>query len=313
MMRIVALVPGGIEEQLLVFPTLDALKQAYPNATIDSVVEPRAQSAYRLSKSVASTIPYDFQASNSPADWANLLGVLRDRTYDIAVSLSQSWGLGLLLWLTGIPKRIGLGGSSLFFTDTVPLKSGQYDALKSLDVLQGLGLSVAASDLSITVPIKDIDWAEAEQKRLGLPGGGYVVLYTGDPSTENVYPVEHWATIVQDFKKRQPDLPVVAIADGSNQNLVSALNQACPTLKVTRSSEIGKLAAMIAGANLVLCPDSVPMQLAVALKVFTLALFGKTTPETRLPKSDRFLGLQSSTGNLADLSPETVLAKVWGG
>ena len=41
-MRILALVPGGIGDQILFFPTLENLKTQYPNSTIDVMVEPRA-------------------------------------------------------------------------------------------------------------------------------------------------------------------------------------------------------------------------------------------------------------------------------
>jgi ADP-heptose:LPS heptosyltransferase len=311
-MRIVALVPGGLEEQLLFFPTLDALKQAYPNSTLDVVVEPRAQSAYRVSKAVSSTIPYDYQARNSPADWANLLGVLRDRTYDVAISLSKGWGAELLLWLTGIPVRIGYGKSG-YLTNTVSIKTDQYEALQNYDLLQGLGISAPCPELAITLPIKDIEWAEAEQKRLGLPGGGYVMIYSGDPDAGRYYPAEHWQKIIADFQQRQPELPIVVVDGTGDREFIRSMLQACPTLKVTQPGDLGKLAAIIAGANLMLCPDSLAMQLAVALKVFTLALFGETNPETRLPQGDRFVGIKSPTGNLADIAPETVLAKVWGG
>jgi len=47
-MRILALVPGGIGDQLLFFPTLESLKNQYPQAAIDVIVEPRAKSAYRV-------------------------------------------------------------------------------------------------------------------------------------------------------------------------------------------------------------------------------------------------------------------------
>ncbi|NJL39626.1 MAG: lipopolysaccharide heptosyltransferase family protein, partial [Leptolyngbyaceae cyanobacterium SM1_4_3] len=66
-------------------------------------------------------------------------------------------------------------------------------------------------------------------------------------------------------------------------------------------------------ANLLLCTDSAPMHLAVALKVYTLALFGPTDPAKLLPASDKFLGIKSPTGNIADVDPQTVLKQVWGG
>lgn len=318
-MRVVALVPGGIGDQILFFPTLDDLKQNYPNVEIDVVVEPRAKSAYRVSKSVSDVIGFDFKDRNSPADWANLLGVVRDRYYDAALSLGRSWGVGLLLWLTGTPVRVGYANSlgNLFLTNAVPLKPDQYAAQMYHDLLQGLGLNTPCPDLSISIPKGDLDWADAEQKRLSTRG--YVLIHGGSSQLakakgiNKIYPVEHWQAIVQDFQQRQPDLPIVVVQGPEDQEFVGALVKACPGLKVTKPGDIGKLAAMIAAANLMLCTDSAPMHLAVALKVYTLALFGPTDPAKLLPASDKFVGIKSPTGKMADISPQTVLAKVWGG
>ncbi|MEL7224264.1 MAG: hypothetical protein AAGL17_05220, partial [Cyanobacteria bacterium J06576_12] len=85
-MRILALVPGGISDQLLFFPALDDIKQAYPNAEIAVAVEPQASAAYRVSKNVNTVIPFTFSAANSPSDWANLLGIVRDREYEVAIT-----------------------------------------------------------------------------------------------------------------------------------------------------------------------------------------------------------------------------------
>jgi ADP-heptose:LPS heptosyltransferase len=76
---------------------------------------------------------------------------------------------------------------------------------------------------------------------------------------------------------------------------------------------VGKLAAAIAAANLMLCTDSAPMHLAVAVQTYTIALFGPTDPAKLLPTGDRYIPIASPTGNMADISPKTVLEKVWGG
>lgn len=319
-MRIVALVPGGIGDQILFFPTLDDLKQTYPNAEIDVVVEPRSQSAYRICKSVNDTILFDFKGRSSPADWANLLGVLRDRYYDVALTLGRSWGPGLLLWLTGIETRIGYGtgGKTSFLTRTVPLKMEQYAAGMYHDLLQGLDINTPCPELAIAIPKRDLDWAEAEQKRLAIAGGGYVLIHPGaselsqQKKIDKIYPVEKWQQIVQDFQQKQPELPLVVVQGPDDRAVVSDLVKACPGLKVTSPDDIGKLAAMIAGANLMLCTDSAPMHLAVALKVYTLALFGPTDPERLLPSSDRFLSIKSPTANMEDIDPQIVLKQVWG-
>lgn len=309
-MRVVALVPGGISEQILFFPTLDALKQNYPNAEVDVVVEPRAKPAYRVSKSVDDILTFDFQDRNSPADWANLLGVLRDRDYEAVLSSDRSGGSGLLLWLTGIPKRVGftMGGSKFFFTDTVLLKPDQYGATMYHDLLQGLGMQGDCPELTVRIPKADQDWADAERKRLGI--NGYVLLYGGPTET---YPIASWQKIIQDFQQKQPEIPLVVLQDLEDRDFVSALLQVAPGLKVTQPGDVGKLAAMIAGANLLLGVEGTAIHLAVALQVYTLVLLGESEPETLLPSADKFVGLRAQSGRLTDLGPEQVLQKVWGG
>jgi ADP-heptose:LPS heptosyltransferase len=316
-MRVVALIPGGVGEQILFFPTLDDLKLKYPDAEIDVVVEPRAKAAYRVSKSVNDVIIFDFKDRSSPADWANLLGVIRDRYYDSAISLRQSWSIGLLLWLTGVPSRVSYdnGGGKMFLTETVPLKPQQYTAQSDHDLLQGVGINTPCPDLAINVPRGDIDWAEMERQRLGIKGA-YVLMYPGTSQLadgETGYPMEQWQKIIQDFQAKQPEMPLVIAQGTGERELIAALISAHPTLKVTKPTDIGKWAAMIAGANLVLCPNSVPMHLAIALQVYTLALFGSTDSAQFLPKSDKFIAIQSPSRSLADIKPEQILQKVWGG
>jgi ADP-heptose:LPS heptosyltransferase len=319
-MRVLALVPGGIGDQILFFPTLDDLKRSYPDAKIDVVVEPQSKAAYRVCKSVQDVIPFDFKDRNSLTDWVNLVGTLRDREYDVAISLEQHWFVGLLLWLTGIPTRVGYQGErTIFLTNPVPLKNQQYAAHMYHDLLQGLGINTPCPELSINVPKSDIDWAESEQKRLGIQESGYIILHAGSSQMaqakdiDKIYPVENWQQIIQEFQQRQPDLPVVVIQEPEDEQLVRELLQSCPDIKVASPTDIGKLAAMIAGANLILCTDSAPMHLAVAVQTYTIALFGPTEPQKLLPASDRFLAIKSPTIKMSNISPQTVLERVWSG
>jgi ADP-heptose:LPS heptosyltransferase len=318
-MRIIALVPGGIGDQILFFPTLDDLKRVYPNAQIDVVVEPRSRDAYRVSKSVHDTIPFDFKARNSLADFGNLLGTLRDREYDIAITLGQRAAVGFLLWLTGIPTRVGYDGNgNRFLTATVPLKPNQYAAAMYHDLLQGLGITSPTPEVAVNVPAKDLDWADGERKRLGVQGG-YVLLHGGSSTLakqkgiDKIYPVDSWNGIIRDFQRKQPELPVVVVEGPDDAEFVASLVQANPQVKITAPEDLGKLTAMIAGANLMLCTDSGPMHLSVAVQTYTLALFGPTDPQKLLPNDSRFVGIKSFTGKMSDISPNMVMEKVWGG
>ncbi|HEY9650792.1 MAG TPA: glycosyltransferase family 9 protein [Coleofasciculaceae cyanobacterium] len=319
-MRIIALVPGGIGDQILFFPALDDLKRYYPKSEIDVVVEPRAKGAYRVCKSVDEVLAFDFKDRNGPADFGNLLGVLRDREYDAAITLGRRWSVGLLLWMTGIPTRISyktdLGG--WFFTNTVPLKTEQYAAWMYHDLLQGFGINSPSPELAINVPKQDIDWAEVEQARLGIKETGYILIHGGASQVsqakgiDKIYPVKNWQKIIEDLQQKQPELPIVLLEGPDDAQWVTALKQSNPELKTVAPEDIGKLAAMIAGANLMLCTHSAPMHLAVAVGTYAIALFGPTEAKKLLPSSERCMGIQSPTNRIADIKPEDVLKKVWG-
>ena len=320
-MRILALVPGGIGDQILFFPTLDDLKTYYPQAEIDVIVEPRSKGAYRVSGSVDEVLTFDFKDRNGLADFGNLLGIIRDREYDAALALGRRGSIGLLLWMSGIPTRVGYEANSgkIFFTNTVPLKTEQYAAQMYHDLLQGFGITSPCPELALSVPRQDIEWAENEQRRLGIADSGYILIHGGSSELaqaagiNKIYPAEKWQQIIEDIQQKQPGLPIVLLQGPDDAQWVTALKQSNPDLKVIAPPDVGKLAATIASANLMLCTDSAPMHLAVAVGTYTIALFGPTEAKKLLPDNERCISIQSATRSIADIKPEEVLKQIWRG
>jgi ADP-heptose:LPS heptosyltransferase len=312
-MRILALVPGGIDEQILFFPTLEDLKKQYPNAAIDVMVEPRAKSAYRVCPYVHEVLLFDYRDRNGLADYLNLLGIIRDREYDIALSLVQRWTIGLLLWLNGIPMRLGYKTTiSWFLSQSVPLKTEQYAAYVYHDLLQGLGIKSPCPDLKVTLPKEDIDWAETEQKRLDIKESGYILIYDSPEGSNGIYPISKWLKIVGDIQQKEPNLPIVLLQNSKNSQWVAKMIEDRPNLKITSPSDLGKLAGIVAGANLMLCLEGTPMHLSVAVGTYTIALLGATEVAKLLPPNrESCVGIPSPTDKIADIQPETILQQIW--
>ena len=264
-------------------------------------------------------LTYDFKDANSLADWGNLLGIMRDREYEAVISLGQRWTVGLLLWLTGIPKRVGYAGNGgIFLSDPIPLKTEQYAAHMYHDLLQGMNINTTFKGISINVLKKDIAWAEAEQQRLGVAESGYILIHGGSSKLaqikgiDKIYPTNYWLEIISQLQQKQPNLPVVLVKGPEDGAWSSEISQSSRDVKIVIPGDVGKLAAFIAAANLMLCTDSAPMHLAVAVGTYTIALFGPTDPKKLLPKSDRVIAVKSSTGKMADILPQQVLQKIWG-
>ncbi len=315
-MRILALVPGGISDQILFFPTIEGLKAQFPQSQIDVVVEPRAKEAYGICKSVRDTVVFDFKGRNSLADWGNLLGMIRDREYQLALSFDDRWSTGLLLWLSGIPTRVGAasGPSDLYLTSSVVLDSEKQSTGKRYySVLKSLGITAPYQDPIVNIPAKDLGWAEVERRRLAVKAGSYVLIWGQGDGTAASYPAEQWGTIIQDFQKKQPDMPIV-LADRISSKWIGNLTQSFPNLKVTSPTSLGQTVALFAGASLSLCCEGPEMHLAAASKSFTLALLSSTSdPRVLLPQTDRVIGIKSPSPQISDISPSMILEKIWGG
>jgi ADP-heptose:LPS heptosyltransferase len=313
-MHILALVPGGIGNQILFFPTLDTLKQAYPDASIDVIAEPSTLGIYRIYPQVRRAIPFDFNDRNSLADWSNLLGMIREQEYEVVFSAQPGWSIGLLLWLSGVPSRIGYAESgNSFLTASVADDPDQYQAHRYHRLTAGLGITSPCPPISLRVPRKDIEWAEAEQRRLGAIESGYLLIYPQDGA--DAYPVQSWQILVQRLRELQPNLPVFVVQTANGQEVVSQLNQSGVTCGAVSPEQIGQLVALLAGANVVVCPEGDTLQLAVAVQTVTIALFGRSKPEKLLPpaQSHQFIAIQSSSGKLHDITPQKILETILGG
>ena len=313
-MRVLALIPGDIDNQLLFFPTLETIKQQYPQAVIDALVEPRSKKAYRVCQNVNDVLVFDFQDRNSFADYLNLLGTVRDREYDLLISLKTTWRIKLLLWLNGIPTRIGYkDDSALYLSAAIERKPEQYRAEMYHDLLTGLNIQTACPPISINVPTEDISWAESEQQRMALNESGYIVLCDEPSNTAEVgvYPLASWSKIVEDIDRRQTGLSIVLLQTEHNQGWVSAMISAHNNLKAIAPGDVGKTAAIIAGANLILCNNSTPAQIAVATGTYTFVLSTREGSKTIPSGNESSTAILSDTANLGDIPPETVIAQLW--
>ncbi len=317
--RILALVPGGIGDQILFFPTLSGLRQLYPQATLEVMVEPRSAGAYEVCPSVDRVLTFPFKDNLSLADLSDLLGRLRDRQYDAVVSLGQSRLVQILLWMTGIPTRVGYGSRSWpWLTAAVPLKREQYAAFMYQDLLQGLGHPLPNTTPQIRLKKSALEWAKQERERLlGDPEAAHVVLHPGasqlsiQKGIRKIYPVENWIQIIEGFRQQRPELPIVLIAGPEDEVLTETFRKALNDLLITRPARVGQLAALIAGASLMLCTDSAPMHLAVATQTPLVALFGPTDPAHLLPPEGPFRPVRSADQAIESITPQQVLDTIF--
>ncbi|AFY60942.1 glycosyltransferase family 9 protein [Synechococcus sp. PCC 6312] len=315
--RIVMLIPGGIGDQILIFPTLADLRGHYPQAEIDVVVEPRSQAAYEVNAVVNQVLTFPFRAKKTWRDWWGLIQQIRSRQYDIIVSLGESFAVRVLLWLTGVPKRVGYANQKTWglLTHPAPLNKNQYAAAMYHDLLKGLGIDREYPPLVATVKQKDQAWGESERLRLQVQSP-YILIHGGSSKMarlkgiNKIYPIQAWLEVLHTLNAKYPGISVLIVQGPDDQEWGEQLTAAIPELKRTQPPSFGKLAALIETATGMICTDSGPMHLGVALNTPLVALFGPTDPQKLLPPQPHFRPVKSPTGQIGDISPAMILAEV---
>jgi heptosyltransferase-2 len=139
-----------IGDTLLAIPFLRNLRRHFPDATIDVLVEPG-------SGSVLAECPYKDElitwqrVTNTrglvPTSLSNILenaARLKARGYTRTYLLKRSFSSGLLVWLAGIPHRVGgsFQGRRLLLSRSVPIDGSRHEAEHFLDLLRGDGIAV---------------------------------------------------------------------------------------------------------------------------------------------------------------------------
>jgi ADP-heptose:LPS heptosyltransferase len=133
---------GGIGDEVLFLPALATLKQLLPDSKITLLVEPRSKSVSEVTDLIDQVITFDIKKRPlTPMDLLQLTNLLRAGRYDIVVSSGSSPMVAMLLFLSGIPLRIGYDSGrpwNSLLTHPVKLVRDQYAADMYHDLTKGV-------------------------------------------------------------------------------------------------------------------------------------------------------------------------------
>ncbi|HVK60772.1 MAG TPA: glycosyltransferase family 9 protein [Bdellovibrionales bacterium] len=163
--------------------------------------------------------------SIKPTRFLSLLKEVRSRKYSTAVVFHAPWWVGLLLWLAGIPVRVGVRSqwhSFLFFNRGVRQKRSraEYSELEYNYRLveEGLGLtsgSVPRDSLKLKA-------GTAALEKFGLLKGGYTVIHPGMSGSALNWPTERYEEMI---RKCLAIEPVVITGTASDEKFLAPLRE----------------------------------------------------------------------------------------
>jgi heptosyltransferase-1 len=266
-------------------PAVAALRATFPSARIDWLVDRRWCPLIELVTCIDRAIPLGRSARGLFA----LVTRLRREHYTCALDLQGRYRSAVLGWLSGAPHRVGRAavatrepGAALFYTDRI-VPTGRH----IVDMTTDLAVQVGAKpqpepQFPLHIPPEAV---KAVRERLSRDGisGPYVVVSPGGGWKSKCWPPERFGALAAAIF-RSYNLPsVVNIAPGEEEVARSIARAASPVNISALSFAIPELAALLAGARLVIAGDTGPLHLAAALGTRVIGLFGSTDPERNGP------------------------------
>jgi ADP-heptose:LPS heptosyltransferase len=317
--RVLAINFGGIGDEILFLPTLDSVRKAVPDCDLTLMVEPRSKSIQEISPLIDHVITFDIKKQPlTVADLISLLMMLRTGHYEVVVSSGSSRNVCLLLFLSGIARRIGYDSGSLaraLLTKAVPLNQQQYAAMMYRDLATGLGVPAPTADGTIpkiSVPVENVQGMKAllEADTTGGAEGAVdkdwrsILIHPGtsrlaiQKGVIKTWDPKNWAELIRLLLSVE-DIEVLLAGGPDDEEIVREICLHVPSSPRFRNCygstrSLADLAALIHLSDLLVCVDSAPMHMGVGLGKPLVALFAPTDEKKLLPVHPLFLALRGS-------------------
>lgn len=310
---------GGLGDEVLFLPTLKSIREAHADWHVTLLLEPRSRSICQITDLVDDCITFDIKKKPLlPSDMWNLLQLIRAGRFDVVLSSGSSPMVAMLLFLSGIKKRVGYDANfvaPLLLTDPVPLNRNQYAGGMYHDLVRGLGIKGEPALPQVTVDKSAMEKMAAELSAAannGNTAGGAtqrvrrVVIHPGTSQLAlqkgiiKTWSPSNWAALIANLLKQ--DNIEVLLAGGPDdaetiKDIQAALGETAAhqrfRLMYGKTKNLQELVALLNLSDLTVCVDSAPMHIAVALNKPTVAMFAPTDPAKLIPNQSPFVALKS--------------------
>ncbi len=313
-MRILIIRTSALGDVVHGLPTLRALRDSLPQATIGWVVERPFAPLLANDPDLDVVIEVRMRvwrrslaSRRTRRDLGQAVRAFRAFRADVVLDLMGNHKAGAIAAFSGCRRRIGLrrrdrreSSSALWINEPVAA-IGPHSVERALSMAEALGADVespvfGAEKLRLAGRRSSNDESEG-------PAPPYAVIHPGTARPDKCYPASHWGTVAKLLAAKTGWPILISIGPGEERLGDELLEAGHGTATLAPEPSLPSLVTLLSGADLVLAGDTGPLHLAHALGTPVLALMGPTEPEVHGPYGapDRVLRAAPSQGSLSEL------------
>jgi heptosyltransferase-2 len=264
-----------IGDVILTLPTVEALKSNFPAAHVAMLVRSYTGG---LAEGIADVLLYDRERTMK--HFFEMLSEIRRARFDAVIVAYPRFRIALLLWLAGIPVRVGTGYRwySFFFNKrvyehrkTVEKHESEYN----LSLAKAIGCKIPDKPLArLVITEREKQTAQATRLKLGLTNSDQVVLlHPGSGGSARDWKPEHFTQLAIELSKR--GFCIVITGGESEVELVMrvAQNAGDGVKPFISKLSLKEFAAFIQTAKLFVANSTGPLHLAAAVGVSVIGFY----------------------------------------
>jgi heptosyltransferase I len=230
-----------------------------------------------------------FDKSRGRAAYQEVRRALAGRRFDAALCMHASMRANLIVRSLPADVRLGFDRARardfqwLFTNRRIPAARGEH----AMDAMMAFATAIGAAqtDLRWDIPLPDADRAFAEQ----VADGTRPLVVISPCSSQRArnfrnWRVENYAAVIAHLESRYGAR--VALTGGRSdleRRYGRSLAESSRAVNLTGETTLKQLAALIAAADLVICPDSGPAHMATALGTTVVGLYATSNPDRTGP------------------------------
>ncbi len=263
---------------------LVSLRRAFPDATIDWLVQDSFIDAIRHHPDLDNAVPFPRALLGRTSRRGNVRPSLRwmnthlrpKPRYDLVLDAQGLFRSGLFSWWTGAPRRVGYANAAefggVFCTERFHVDRGRHAVDRMLALVAAMGIE-PIRDMRLHPDPDELAWVDAHAP------ARYAVLAPTSRWPGKQWPADRFAELAR--RLLGAGVPRIAIVGGPGEReqiepLLRWARYESRALDLVGETSIARLMAVIARASLVVANDSAALHMAVGFDRPLVALFGPT-------------------------------------
>ena len=276
----------AIGDVILTTPVIQNLRQQFPTAQIDFVVEKPALP-------ILTNNPHLDHVFLSPSgkersfarDW-QFIHTLRRQKYDVAIDLFGNPRSALITLFSGADLRVGFNfrGRKVAYQVRISSRANHVHEVDfNLDALRYFSIPLSAIQPQVFIGDKEIERAKAIFTDLRFGDSAVIAVNPAGSWQAKRWPMTYFAKLANLIQQQYPVRFLILWGPGEKEIAESLVQLIGKAAQVHPPTNLGEQAALLSFCRLFIGNDSGPMHLAAAVGIPTLGLYGPTNARLQSP------------------------------